>query len=144
MNEELRKQNAILDGDSSGADEADGEEWKGVDHEVGSTAMEAEALPEDEEYVDEDKYTTVTVEPMGESDHDDHEHTDEEKAAAVSAPSNQAVVTKKKRPWAKDGDTKAKVRKKKFRYESKAERAVTRQKQKTRSRKAANARRQDT
>jgi ribosomal RNA-processing protein 17 len=104
----------------------------------------AEELPDDAEYVDEDKYTTVTVEAM------DNSADDEEPADVVGVPGKAAdaatrkdEVEKKKRPWAKgkDGEDKKRVKKKKFRYESKAERSLTRQKQKSKSSAAAKARR---
>ncbi|KAF7192640.1 Ribosomal RNA-processing protein 17 [Pseudocercospora fuligena] len=136
VNEELKKQNALINGDESEGDFEGFEET--------STKEEGaaeEVLPSDEEYVDEDKYTTVTVEPMGESDaEDDQEEAEEVPAPAVTKPE---PPTKKKRPWQKDGDDKKKVKKKKFRYESKAERAVTRKKQKSRNSKAAAARKKE-
>ncbi|KXT13152.1 hypothetical protein AC579_5619 [Pseudocercospora musae] len=136
VNEELKKQNALIN-----SDEGEGD-FEGFDETItkGEGAVE-EVLPSDEEYVDEDKYTTVTVEPMGESDAEDgQEEAEGINAPAVTKPEPPA---KKKRPWQKDGEDKKKVKKKKFRYESKSERAVTRQKQKSRNSKAAAARKKE-
>lgn len=142
-NDELRKQEAVINGESTEGDEDDNEAFEGFDDESGATEQKAEVLPDDEEYVDEDKFTTVTVEPMGESDdeeeEDDHKNH-EPKDTASSAPNGDLKAVKKKRPRAKDGEEKKKVKKKKFRYESKAERALTRNKQKSKNRKAAQAR----
>lgn len=134
VNAELKKQNRDIGEDSdagSGAEE-DGGSWEGVQE-----AVQVEALPGDEEYVDEDKYTTVTVEAMdGAEDVDDVGDDDEFPIKAI-APNNSDAPTKaaaKKRIWSKDGQAKSK--KKKFRYESKAERQQTRQKQKSKNHKA--------
>lgn len=135
INAELRNQKADIDGNESAA-EVDGEdeEWNGI--EDGAAEVEQDA-----EYVDEDKYTIVTVEAMdqpGEESEDDE--VQEFKAAkAEKANRDAAQVVKKKRIWSKDGP-KEKTKKKKFRYESEAERQATRQKQKLKSR-AAKARR---
>lgn len=98
---------------------------------------------EDEEYVDEEKYTTVTVEAMGEPGSEDEEESKriaEIKAKEAKEAKEKAdAIAKKKRPWAKDSD-KPKQKKRKFRYESKAERAATRGKQKKKG-SAAKARR---
>lgn len=95
-------------------------------------------LPSDEEFVDEDKYTTVTVEAMdGEGDDAVGEDDDEEGVAVKTAASIAEGKPKvaKKRVSSKDGQAKAK-KKKKFRYESKAERKSTREKQKSKNHKA--------
>ena len=89
-------------------------------------------MAEDEEYVDEDKYTTVTVEAM--EDFDPASQSDEEPDVQSQGEQKGHGETKprKKRTWSKDGKN-AKAKKKKFRYESKAERQVTRQKQKSKN-----------
>lgn len=132
-----------MNGDSTEGEENGEEAFEGFDDGAGEQEQKVEVLPDDEEYVDEDKYTTVTVEPMGEpgdEEEDKDGKTAESKAASVATSKPDDKPAKKKRPWAKDGDSK-KVKKKKFRYESKAERAVTRQKQKSKNHKAASARR---
>ncbi|KAK5720046.1 hypothetical protein LTR15_007319 [Elasticomyces elasticus] len=109
FNAELRKQN--MDMSEVEKDAVDGEVVEeGVPEEVG----------QEDEYVDEDKYTTVTVEAMGDPKDDEPE--------PAKIPPKVDTPPKKPRPWEKDGKPKAK--KHKFRYESKAERQNTRRKQK--------------
>ncbi|KXS95044.1 hypothetical protein AC578_127 [Pseudocercospora eumusae] len=137
VNEELKKQNALINGDESEGD------FEGFDEtSAKEEGVAEEVLPSDEEYVDEDKYTTVTVEPMGEESEDEDDEADKAKAEAATAVKKPEPSAKKKRPWQKDGDDK-KIKRKKFRYESKAERAVTRKKQKSRNSKAAAARKKE-
>ncbi|KAK5733197.1 hypothetical protein LTR17_009939 [Elasticomyces elasticus] len=110
FNAELRKQNPDLS-------EAEKDAASGID---GDAVPEPEEVGQEDEYVDEDKYTTVTVEAMGDP-------KDEEPEPAKVPPKVDAAP-RKPRPWEKDG--KAKGKKHKFRYESKAERQNTRRKQK--------------
>ena len=139
FNAELRKLNPDLsDPESDAAEDEAGAQgaWEGIED-----GGEKNAAQEDE-YVDEDKYTTVTVEAMAEPTGDD----DEEEAArvqrkiAADEAANKAKATTKKRPWL-GPDGKPKPKKKKFRYESKAERSMTRKKQKTKNQ-AAKAKRE--
>ena len=134
VNAELRKQNLdVGEGSDDGASGSEEGEvgWEGI-----AEAEPAEGLPEDEEYVDEDKYTTVTVEAMDGEDEGAVEDGDEfaVKATGPVPGGAEAKAGAKKRIWKKDGQAKAK--KKKFRYESKAERQATRQKQKSKNHKA--------
>jgi len=141
FNAELRKQNpdlSDLESDAEVVDSGKQEEWEGID--------ENESVAQEDEYVDEDKYTTVTVEPMGGmSEEDEDQDTRHSTQAAAHGDKGTAGVTKK-RPWSKsasdaNGVSKPKPKKKKFRYESKAERAMTRKKQKSKSH-AAKAKRE--
>lgn len=93
----------------------------------------ASIVPEEqeEEYVDEDKYTTVTVEAMGE------ESEDEDAAQKPSLPSTAPQSTTKTKP-----SVPAKKKRKKFRYESKAERQETRRRQKAKNSREAKARKE--
>ena len=130
FNRELRKQNPDLD--SEGQSDTEGEEFAGF--EEAQEAPEPELVKEDEEFVDEEKYTTVTVEAMGagadsEDDADVRPQTEGDKENGSSD-----AVAKKKRLWSKDKS--AKPKKRKFRYESKAERQETRRKQKVNSKAA--------
>ncbi|KAG8525265.1 uncharacterized protein KY384_008909 [Bacidia gigantensis] len=121
------------------------------DIEIGDVAGDAgqEEMNRDreDEYVDEDRFTTVTVEEVGidrDGFHQVREDEEEDKDAAMRASKNDVS--------AKSGDTmhagkrkggaavKTKKRKK-FRYESKAERKLGKQKQKLRNG-AAKARRE--
>lgn len=95
------------------------------------------------EYIDEDRYTTVTVEAVDISKEglhritDENEAEDDEGAAKTKPPASAVsnVETNTKKVWPK------KTKKKKFRYESKAERKVTRGKQKAGNKVKADARR---
>ncbi|KAK2800034.1 hypothetical protein FQN50_008273 [Emmonsiellopsis sp. PD_5] len=130
------------DGSSSGSEEDEDEEWEGI----------AEPPPVDyeAEYIDEDKYTTVTVEELdpskeglrkahdgegeggGESGGEEVEKKKEEEGSKL----------KKKRPWANKNNTdKPKRKKKKFRYENKAERRVTKLKERSGNKRQAKERR---
>ena len=124
VNEELRKQNRALS-DSEDAGDVNGDDvgWEGIDDAEQDVAQ-------DEEYVDEDKYTTVTVEAMGDP-RDEPENDSEAERKAKEVVSNGEAKAPKKRIWSKDG--KAKPKKRTFRYESKAERQVTRQKQRSKN-----------
>ena len=128
INAELRKQNPDLS-ESDGLDDAEAggvkEEWQGI---------EDGAVPEeDAEFVDEDKYTTVTVEAMGEDAGEEDQDAEAERVSSAKI-NNGGSGAPKKKTQSKDGKPKAK--KKKFRYESKAERQTARQKQKLKKRAA--------
>ena len=125
-NQELRRQNPDLPSESEAEDD-DGEEATFE----GFGAVD-EIDGQEDEYVDEDKYTTVTVEAMGGSD------DEEDKKPYVPDPT--AFAKPKKRPMTKDG--KLKQKKRNFRYETKTERKMTREKQKKRNHKEATARRE--
>jgi len=93
-----------------------------------------EPVDHEAEYVDEDRYTTVTVESVeiskeGFTKVADGDEEDEEKPKFVEKEEEKKKVWPKKEP------------KKKFRYESKAERKVTRGKQKAGNKSKADARR---
>jgi ribosomal RNA-processing protein 17 len=119
--------------------EEDGDGWNGIQDDEPLEPIDHEA-----EYIDEDRYTTVTVEAVDvtkeglqrvadEDDSNDEEAEEQrkQKAAEVDAGSSTKKV------WPK------KEKKKQFRYESKAERKVTRGKQKASNKSKANARRGD-
>jgi ribosomal RNA-processing protein 17 len=156
----MRRQNRIADGDEDAglSSEDDDDEDKTSDTDImwdgisdNPAAALAKAIREEDaeaEYIDEDRYTTVTVEAMGGSSEDEDEEID---YAALDAAKASELHAKrnakgKMKPWQKkdsEGNiVKAnKVKKKKFRYESKAERAVTNKKQKSKNAKAAKSRR---
>ena len=107
-------------------DESDNE-WEGFQEEP-----ILEPVDREEEYIDEDRYTTVTVESViidKDGFHKPEESPDEESGkdtqggdAAPAALSDQK------------GESRPKKKKKKFRYESKIERQLNNRKQKARSR----------
>lgn len=130
-------------GEEDGAETTD-EEWAGIEE-----PAEAEVNREDE-YVDEDRYTTVTVEAVDIDRQGIHTgETAEEISEDPGGDGEQGKATTdapgeaKKRIWTKEkpkGD-KPKKKKQKFRYESKAERKFTRSKQQSKNREQAKARR---
>jgi len=139
--------NAMLPGRSLAAEADDSDdhgeevaaEWEGVEEAV------PEPVDHEAEYVDEDKYTTVTVEEVDISrdgisrlrDSDD-DQGEKEKEATNSQP-----AATKKPPGKKDKDKRPKKKKKAFRYESPADRKMNRLKEKAKKTKAARARRGD-
>lgn len=135
MEEHVEAVNALLkDVNEAGADEDDDEDvWNGIEDEE----QVVEAVDHEEEYIDEDRYTTVTVEAVDISKEGltkvGEEDSDEEAPGADTKPVENEALGKK--VWPK------KPKKKKFRYESKAERKVTRGKQKAGSKARADARR---
>lgn len=146
--------NALLkqeETDDSGPedDEEVTEEWNGVE--------EVPPVDHEAEYIDEGKYTTVTVEVMDLSKDGlqkmEQQGRKEEDDAGVKTVDDGRIETEvkdtmksKKRTWTKDRPRdridKPKKKKKKFRYESKAERKFTRMKQGARNSKEAKARRE--
>lgn len=122
----MQKLSAIENGEEDSDAPDDEGEWAGI-----VEPETAERIPSDEEYVDEDKYTTVTVEPMDDaSDAAEDEEAEAARAKAARIASGNGAVVKKKRE--KD----QKPKKKKFRYETKAERQMGRAKQKSKNHKA--------
>ena len=100
----------------------------------------------EEEYVDEDKFTTVTVEAVDvgwdglHKVHDDDEGEEEDRGMAERERGGERTG---KRLWTKEPPLAAgrKKKKKKFKYESKAERKVTRRKERMGSKAQAKMRR---
>lgn len=114
--------------------------------------MELPEIDQEAEYIDEDRYTTVTIETMdlsrdglekvGKEARVGSESLAEEKPESVKAAPAQIQG---KRIWTRqkpdrEGQT-AKKKRKKFRYENKAERKMTRSKEKSKNSKQAQARR---
>jgi ribosomal RNA-processing protein 17 len=136
LEEHVAAVNAILKEVSSvgaGLDsDEEGEVWGGIEEEEDKVE---EVLDREEEYVDEDRWTTVTVEAVDiskEGFKKVREDEDEEVSQLVVAEKDDGGKEKKK--WPK------KEKKKKFRYESKAERKFTRGKQKAGNKARADAR----
>lgn len=132
--------NAILkevSGVGAGLDsDEEGEVWGGIQEEEETPEAE-EVLDREEEYVDEDRWTTVTVEAVDVSKEGlkkvGVEDSDDAEALDLVATEEKGEVKEKKK-WPK------KEKKKKFRYESKAERKFTRGKQKAGNKARADAR----
>ena len=120
-------------------DSGDTEEWDGL------PSPEPEEIDHEAEYIDEDKFTTVTVEAMDVSKEGlfkvEQERNKDEQEDKVSK-SEKSGDAKPKRTWTKEKPSdKAKKKRKNFRYESKAERQFTRKKQKLRNSEQARERR---
>ena len=143
MNALVKK--AQLGEDSSNGSEAEdeGEEWEGL--------VEQPPMDEEAKYIDEDRYTTVTIEVVDVTREGIHKVADEtldeegkvpvveEKATQIN---RNSVKPQSKRLWTKERPGGLKKKKKKFRYESKAERKVTRYKERSGNRAKAKARKE--
>ncbi|PMD32021.1 hypothetical protein L207DRAFT_500385 [Hyaloscypha variabilis F] len=134
LEEHVNAVNAILKEVSSvgaGLDsDEEGEVWGGIQEEP----VEMELLDREEEYVDEDRWTTVTVEAVDISKEGLKKVREEDDEEEVP----ELVV--EKQDWKEEKKKWPKKEKKKFRYESKAERKFTRGKQKAGNKARADAR----
>jgi ribosomal RNA-processing protein 17 len=141
VNQLLRKANGEPSEAEDTSEEANGEEdeFKGFD----DTVQDPEFIDREDEYIDEERFTTVTIESVG---IDKSGFTKEDNAGGYMG---NLVVGKDgeekrnaKRVWTKEKPTidRPKKRKKKFRYESKAERKAERVKIKTKKKVKAEAR----
>lgn len=126
VNRLLRESGAIPAETSDSGDE-EGDEWEGI-----PDPPSLDIVDQEEEYIDEDRYTTVTVESVAVSrdglekppQPDDEENKAEENGDKKEADDDEDG-SKSKHP---------KKRKKKFRYETKLERQLTETKRKIKSR----------
>lgn len=118
---------------TSDQEEESGEEvWGGIEDDP-----EADLVDHEKEYIDEDRYTTVTVEAVEVS----KEGLQRRKEDVNSEETEDVKVKPAEKEVAKGKKWPKKEKKKKFRYESKAERKITRGKQKAGSKARADARR---
>ncbi|OAP62497.1 hypothetical protein AYL99_04702 [Fonsecaea erecta] len=132
------------EGENEEVEENSEEEWSGI------SDPEPHSLHHETEYIDEDKYTTVTVEAMDVSreglskrEQDQDENTEQHSRESSEGPNN-GEAEKQKSLWTRERPKDIKKRKKRnFRYESKAERKEARSKEKARNRKQARERRGD-
>ncbi|MCJ1393729.1 hypothetical protein MMC18_006605 [Xylographa bjoerkii] len=139
---------------------ADGQDEVSSSEEDGSNLKKADGISEDTnidheaEYEDEDRHTTVTIEAVNvtkeglQKSVDDHGSEDEVEDGLHTADGNatnelaqKGPPIKPKRVWTKERPGGLKKKKKKFRYESKAERKATRYKEKSGNKAKAKARR---
>jgi ribosomal RNA-processing protein 17 len=144
----MLKQPEGTDHSGSEDDRDAAEEWTGIE--------EVPPVDHEAEYIDEDKYTTVTVEALDLSkeglqkvEREGRKQVEEDPAAETKenlAETGQKDTKSRKRIWTKDKpkdrSDKPKKKKKKFRYETKAERKFTRMKQGAKNSKEAKARRE--
>ena len=145
LDKHVEAMNTMMRGELSDAAESrledssvEGEQWEGI--------LEKPAIDHEDEYIDEDKLTTVTVETVEVSRDGLHKVYDEDNIIDHKAGTASHIELKKenhnrKRIWTREFPAHLKQKKKKFRYESKAERKVTRQKERSGSKTKANARR---
>lgn len=124
------------------------EEWNGV--------ADPPDVDHEAEYIDEDRYTTVTVEAINVSKEGIHKVMDTEeidvaaqkdvaKHPGTDGGGNEGddKAPKGKRRWTRENpEGHIKKKKKKFRYESKAERKVTRYKERSGNKSKARARKE--
>ncbi|KAI9697593.1 MAG: hypothetical protein M1836_004543 [Candelina mexicana] len=152
VNTLLRKANEgfIESGDDELSDgPVENEEWDGID--------EVPAINHEDEYIDEGKYTSVTVEAIDiskdglrkvetiDEKNSDAEADEEKETCGDSGKLRKASSerdAKGKRIWTKEKPNKPKKKKKKFHYENKAERRVTRFKERSGNKAKARARRE--
>ncbi|MCJ1408698.1 hypothetical protein MMC19_002773 [Ptychographa xylographoides] len=143
--------NALLrkadEGESSASDEddTDDEQWNGL--------QQTPVVDQEAEYEDEDRHTTVTIEAVDVTREglqkvtvDNEESGDENSVQrGKKIPNSQAEeggITKTKRIWTKERPGGPKKKKQKFKYETKAERKVTRHKERSGNKAKAKARKE--
>lgn len=150
VNSMIREADGLAADSSEEGDEGEEEPWDGI-----KDSHDA-LVDHEDEYMDEDRFTTVTVEAVKVSkDGLQKVVQDEENDSEVSGidrPDGEPHKTtplqgrtgseKGKRIWTKEPPTGPRKRKKKFRYESKAERKVTRHKEKSGNKAKAKARKE--
>jgi ribosomal RNA-processing protein 17 len=133
----LNEENESGDDAENSSSDAEEDEWDGIE--------EPPAVDYEAEYIDEDKYTTVTVEEMDPSNQSNlrtNGDSSDERPTERPEPSGEDVKSKEQPKKKKQADDKLKKKKKKFRYETKEERKVTRMKQRMSNHRKAQARRE--
>ena len=120
--------------------------------EVAADDVPAEPLDTEDEYVDEDKHTTIRIEEVSvtrdglekaadEDLEDDHDAPGEgQTGTETKALGGGRPASKAKRIWTKERPGGPKKKRKSFRYESKAERKVTRLKERSKNKRQAKER----
>lgn len=131
------------------ANESDGEGEAEVSKEPNGEVEEMETVDREEEYVDEDRFTTVTVEAVDVSrdglckvippDENPNDVELDETASSTKGP-GVSSTEKGRRTNQQPGGVQKKQKKKNFRYETKAERKRTRHKEKMGNKIKASAR----
>lgn len=117
--------------------EAEDDSEEGSETEDTQPQPPLEDIDQEEEFVDEDKYTTVTIESVGISKHGFEKRGGGEEDIEAEK--------KEKRTWTKERPKSNKPKKKKikFRYETKTERKAERVKQGLKKKKLAEKRKKD-
>ena len=145
VNSMLKKQSIALSESSDEENLIELEQWDGI--------VEDTIVDHEDEYVDEDRYTTVTVEAMDVSRDGLHKiimDEQENQAPIPTGPVEGEATNSDTKGWqdakqekrlrSKELPSGPKKRKKKFRYESKAERKVSRYKERSGNKAKAKAR----
>jgi ribosomal RNA-processing protein 17 len=137
VNQILRESRAA-GGEEVESEEEDAEEWDGIPDQP-----DVGIIDQEEEYIDEDRYTTVTVETVAVSkdglfkpqvlDAEEEEEAKERKASQEAAKKAAADAIRER-------NEKKKKKKKKFSYESKIERSLSERKTKAKNARARAAR----
>lgn len=149
MEKHVEEVNALVKEAAKAAGEIDENEDEDdqAEGEQGNVLAEASKLDHEEEFIDEDLYTTVTVEAVDVSKEGLHKVSQEDEEAddeSNNKPTTGRPSTRQgaKRIWTKERPNGPKKKKKPFRYESKAERKVTRFKERSGNKSKAKARKE--
>lgn len=147
INAFIRKADGEVGASSSEDDEVKEEAWHGI--------AEPVDIDHEAEYEDEDRHTTVTIETVditrdgfqkvadaNTSGGDEDDEPQAEGAQAITGTTNEGKPVKGKRIWTKERPEGPKKKKKKFRYESKAERKLTRYKERSKNKAQAKSRKE--
>lgn len=147
VNSLLREQAGVIS-DPSDEETADEEQVEGI--------IEEPAIDHEADYIDHDRFTTVTVEAVEVSKDGLHKSKREDEGEREGSGSDsandeprektagrqRAGSVSAKQTWTKEPPNRVKKKKPKFRYESKAERKVTRHKERSGNRVKAKARKE--
>ena len=141
----------LQDGEAAGSAKED----EGVAESQWDGIAEVPEIDHEAEYIDEDRFTMVTVEAVevtrdglrraaekNEKTSGDDDVKEGIKETSGTSVSGERAKAEKKRVWTKERPGGPKKKKKKFKYESKAERKVTRHKERSKSKAQAKARRE--
>lgn len=148
MNSILREQSGNISDPSDEEVTPVEEQWEGISEEP--------TLDHENEYIDDDRFTTVTVEAVEVSKDGLHRSAQENEEDSESSGAGDAHSGQRgssagqqrvgsetaKRTWTKGPPKGVKKKKPKFRYESKAERKLTRHKERSGNRTKAKARKE--
>ena len=148
VNSMLRDGDENVTGLKSEDDSVDEDPW----HKI----IEVPEIDHEAEYIDEDRFTTVTVEAVevskdglhrtAEADQEIGSDSDVQEGGkrrlSASGGGGNAKTENKKRVWTKERPNGPRKKKKKFKYESKADRKITRYKEKSKSKTQAKSRRE--
>ena len=148
VNAMLRKADVPLDELNNDADEAKADKWEG-----NAEVPDVDRIDREAEYEDENRHTTVTIEAVdvtkeGLKKVNDVNNTDDALKSGTNAVGGEVssaigcTSIKVKRIWTEKRPEGLKKKKKKFRYESKAERKITRFKERSGNKAKAKARKE--